>query len=173
MASCAHCSGTSIYDVSTPLDPPGKSWQKVTDPAYNSDGQYSPWVLFSSISTFPKILITSVIILFAFLIGINEGLCLGSVIDAGVSTIFVGLGEDPMYVFHCIFSLCTIRLPVQITLPSLRYPFRFRRPLPTETLCRSAWKSLIIRVLADRSPALFGMIQQAYPRVVQGVPPRR
>jgi hypothetical protein len=28
------------------------------------------------------------------------------------------------------------------------------------------------RVLADRSPALFGMIQQAYPRVVQGIPQR-
>ena len=108
MASYVRSSGTSIYDVSTPLDPPGKSWQKVTDPAYNSDGQYSPCVLFSSISTFPKILINSVIILFAFLIGINEGLCLGSVIDAGVSTIFVGLGEDPMYVFHFSWFFCAV-----------------------------------------------------------------
>jgi hypothetical protein len=51
-----------------------------------------------------------------FLIGINEGLCLGSVIDAGVSTIFVGLGEDPMYVqnsssfssaYHSLFHSLT------------------------------------------------------------------
>lgn len=49
-----------------------------TNPAYNANGQYS-----------------APIILFSFLIGINEGLTLGSVIDAGVSTIFVGLGEDP------------------------------------------------------------------------------
>jgi hypothetical protein len=53
-----------------------------------------------------------VIILFAFLIGINEGLCLGSVIDAGVSTIFVGLGEDPMYVpLSLASSLCPFPFP--------------------------------------------------------------
>jgi hypothetical protein len=53
----------------------------VTDPLYNAHGEY-----------------TAAVSLFAFLIGINEGIILGGVIDAGVSTIFVGLGEDPMYV---------------------------------------------------------------------------
>jgi hypothetical protein len=52
---------------------------------------------------------SSVIILFSFLIGINEGLCLGSVIDAGVSTIFVGLGEDPMYVIFTSSSCSVIK----------------------------------------------------------------
>jgi hypothetical protein len=90
--------------------------QIVTDPAYNTDGQYTPYVpfpltIYTSLTLSPLFLpcirirshkkerMTNdnrVIILFAFLIGINEGLCLGSVIDAGVSTIFVGLGEDPM-----------------------------------------------------------------------------
>ncbi|RSH94165.1 Protein pns1 [Saitozyma podzolica] len=53
---------------------------RYTHPAYNGDGEY-----------------TSSVLLFAFLIGINEGLTLGSVIDAGVSTIFVGMAEDPIY----------------------------------------------------------------------------
>ena len=39
---------------------------------------------------------SSPIILFSFLIGLNLSFTVGSVIDAGVSTIFVGLGEDPM-----------------------------------------------------------------------------
>lgn len=52
-----------------------------TNPAYNANGEY-----------------TAPILLFAFLIGINEGFTIGSAIDAGVSTIFVGLGEDPMCV---------------------------------------------------------------------------
>ena len=112
-------------------------------------------------------LILSVIILFSFLIGINEGLCLGSVIDAGVSTIFVGLGEDPMYVLSPPpFPQITFTQP-------LHHLFELREPTPGFASSRFARKPLIIRVLADRSPALFGMIQQAYPRVVQGVPPRR
>ncbi|KAL4254261.1 Protein PNS1 [Abortiporus biennis] len=49
-----------------------------THPSYNVDGQY-----------------TAPIILFAFLIGIQCSLTLTSAIEAGVSTIFVGLGEDP------------------------------------------------------------------------------
>lgn len=52
-----------------------------TNPSYNANGEY-----------------TAPILLFAFLIGINEGFTIGSAIDAGVSTIFVGLGEDPMCV---------------------------------------------------------------------------
>ncbi|ORY21903.1 plasma-membrane choline transporter-domain-containing protein [Naematelia encephala] len=82
----------------------GYLYLKFTNPSYNQDGQYS-----------------AVIILYSFLIGLFEGFTVGSVIDAGVSTIFVGLGEDPM-------------------------------------------------VLQERSPGLFEMIRQAYPRVIQGVP---
>ncbi|KAK8864189.1 protein PNS1 [Kwoniella newhampshirensis] len=82
----------------------GYLYLRFTHPSYNSDGQYS-----------------APVILFSFLIGLNEGQCISSAIDAGVSTIFVGLGEDPM-------------------------------------------------VLAERSPALFEMIRQTYPRVVEGVP---
>ncbi|KIY53121.1 integral to plasma membrane protein [Fistulina hepatica ATCC 64428] len=51
---------------------------KATSPAYNSNGQY-----------------TAPVLLFAFLIGIQCSLMLASSIEAGVSTIFVGLGEDP------------------------------------------------------------------------------
>jgi hypothetical protein len=46
MAFYVLCSGTSIYDVSVPLPPPKKADQKVTDPAYNSDGQYTPYAIF-------------------------------------------------------------------------------------------------------------------------------
>lgn len=75
-----------------------------TKPDYNTDGQY-----------------TAPVLLFSFLIGINLSATIGRAIDAGVSTIFVGLGEHPM-------------------------------------------------VLAQRAPALFELIRQAYPRVVEGVP---
>ncbi|KAG8949783.1 putative choline transporter, neither null mutation nor overexpression affects choline transport [Tulasnella sp. 424] len=81
----------------------GYIYLRSTKPSYNSDGQY-----------------TAPVLLFAFLIGLQCMLTLGSAIEAGVSTIFVGLGEDP-------------------------------------------------QVLAQRAPALFGMIAQAYPNVVQGV----
>ncbi|WVR07244.1 protein PNS1 [Kwoniella sp. DSM 27419] len=84
----------------------GYFYLRFTNPAYNADGQYS-----------------APVILFSFLIGLNIGSTISSAVDAGVSTIFVGLGEDPM-------------------------------------------------VLAERSPALFEMIRQAYPRVTQGVPGR-
>ncbi|KZV63816.1 DUF580-domain-containing protein [Peniophora sp. CONT] len=77
---------------------------RFTDPSYNADGQY-----------------TAPVLLFAFLIGAQLHLTLASAIEAGVSTIFVGLGEDPY-------------------------------------------------VLAARAPALFDMIVQRYPQVVQGVP---
>ncbi|KAH8119541.1 DUF580-domain-containing protein [Phellopilus nigrolimitatus] len=51
---------------------------RFTHPSYNTDGQY-----------------TAPILLFAFLIGLQCSLTLSSAIEAGVSTIFVGLGEDP------------------------------------------------------------------------------
>lgn len=82
----------------------GYLYLRYTDPSYNAGGQYSP-----------------VIILFSFLIGATCAMTLGSAIEAGVSTIFVGLGEDP-------------------------------------------------QVLAARAPALFELIRERYPQVVQGVP---
>ncbi|QRV96702.1 Plasma-membrane choline transporter [Ceratobasidium sp. AG-Ba] len=51
---------------------------RLTNPAYNTDGQY-----------------TAPVLLFAFVIGLQCSLTLASAIEAGVSTIFVGLGEDP------------------------------------------------------------------------------
>ncbi|CAE6456401.1 unnamed protein product [Rhizoctonia solani] len=51
---------------------------RLTNPAYNVDGQY-----------------TAPVLLFAFVIGLQCSLTLASAIEAGVSTIFVGLGEDP------------------------------------------------------------------------------
>ncbi|THH08372.1 hypothetical protein EW145_g2751 [Phellinidium pouzarii] len=51
---------------------------RFTHPSYNTDGQY-----------------TAPVLLFAFLIGLQCSLTLSSAIEAGVSTIFVGLGEDP------------------------------------------------------------------------------
>ncbi|KAF7321412.1 hypothetical protein MKEN_00661700 [Mycena kentingensis (nom. inval.)] len=51
---------------------------RFTEPAYNANGDYTPAVL-----------------LFAFLIGLQCSLTLSSALEAGVSTIFVGLGEDP------------------------------------------------------------------------------
>ncbi|KAK4688034.1 hypothetical protein P7C73_g2079, partial [Tremellales sp. Uapishka_1] len=57
----------------------GYLYLRFTNPAYNTSGQYS-----------------APVILFSFLIGLNESFTISSAIDAGVSTIFVGLGEDPM-----------------------------------------------------------------------------
>ncbi|EJD52450.1 DUF580-domain-containing protein [Auricularia subglabra TFB-10046 SS5] len=51
---------------------------RFTDPAYNSGGTYTP-----------------VILLFAFAIGLTSTLTISSAVEAGVSTIFVGLAEDP------------------------------------------------------------------------------
>ncbi|EJD03315.1 DUF580-domain-containing protein [Fomitiporia mediterranea MF3/22] len=51
---------------------------RFTHPSYNTDGQY-----------------TAPVLLFAFLIGLQCSLTLSSAIEAGVSTIFVGLGENP------------------------------------------------------------------------------
>ncbi|EPS94136.1 hypothetical protein FOMPIDRAFT_1153435 [Fomitopsis schrenkii] len=51
---------------------------RYTHPSYNTDGQY-----------------TAPVLLFSFLIGLQCMMTLSSAIEAGVSTIFVGLGEDP------------------------------------------------------------------------------
>ncbi|KAH6913822.1 integral to plasma membrane protein [Coprinopsis sp. MPI-PUGE-AT-0042] len=56
----------------------GYLYLRITAPAYNADGAYTP-----------------VILLFSFFIGMVCSNTLGSAIEAGVSTIFVGLGEDP------------------------------------------------------------------------------
>ncbi|CAA7263158.1 unnamed protein product [Cyclocybe aegerita] len=51
---------------------------RFTAPSYNVNGQY-----------------TAPVVLFAFLIGLVCSMTMSSAIEAGVSTIFVGLGEDP------------------------------------------------------------------------------
>ncbi|TFK44695.1 plasma-membrane choline transporter-domain-containing protein [Crucibulum laeve] len=51
---------------------------RFTAPSYNASGQY-----------------TAPVLLFSFLIGLMCSLTMSSAIEAGVSTIFVGLGEDP------------------------------------------------------------------------------
>jgi hypothetical protein len=82
----------------------GYLYLRFTAPAYNDDGQY-----------------TAPVIMFSFFSGLVCSNTMSSAIEAGVSTIFVGLGEDP-------------------------------------------------GVLAIRAPELFGMIADAYPDVVRGVP---
>jgi hypothetical protein len=66
---------------------------RYTHPAYNSDGQY-----------------TAPVVLFAFLIGAQCLLTLGSAIEAGVSTIFVGLGEDPQVLAQRAPELFGVRI---------------------------------------------------------------
>ncbi|KAG1731518.1 plasma-membrane choline transporter-domain-containing protein [Suillus paluster] len=56
----------------------GYLYLRLTHPAYNSDGQYTAPVVF-----------------FSFIIGLQCSLTMSTAIEAGVSTIFVGLGEDP------------------------------------------------------------------------------
>ncbi|KAK0225683.1 plasma-membrane choline transporter-domain-containing protein [Armillaria fumosa] len=70
---------------------------RITAPSYNTDGQY-----------------TAPILLFSFLIGVQCSLTLSSVIEAGVSTIFVGLGEDP--------QVLAIRAPELFGLIASTYP---------------------------------------------------
>ncbi|KAI0369721.1 DUF580-domain-containing protein [Pilatotrama ljubarskyi] len=70
---------------------------RYTHPAYNADGQYTPPVL-----------------VFAFLIGLQCSLTLSSAIEAGVSTIFVGLGEDP--------QVLAIRAPPLFAMIASTYP---------------------------------------------------
>ncbi|KAI0332325.1 DUF580-domain-containing protein [Cubamyces sp. BRFM 1775] len=70
---------------------------RYTHPAYNADGQY-----------------TAPVVLFAFLIGLMCSLTLSSAIEAGVSTIFVGLGEDP--------QVLAIRAPPLFAMIASTYP---------------------------------------------------
>ncbi|KAJ6625642.1 plasma-membrane choline transporter-domain-containing protein, partial [Mycena sp. CBHHK59/15] len=70
---------------------------RLTAPSYNASGQY-----------------TAPVILFAFLIGLQCSLTLSSAIEAGVSTIFVGLGEDP--------QVLAIRAPALFGLIAQTYP---------------------------------------------------
>ncbi|KIY48930.1 hypothetical protein FISHEDRAFT_73145 [Fistulina hepatica ATCC 64428] len=70
-------------------------------PAYNSDRQYMAPML-----------------LFAFRIDIQCSLMLGSSIEAGVPTIFVGWGEDPQVLANCapqLFSKIASMYPQVVT----------------------------------------------------------
>ncbi|OBZ70731.1 Protein PNS1 [Grifola frondosa] len=75
----------------------GYLYLRLTHPSYNIDGQY-----------------TAPVLLFAFLIGLQCSLTLSSAIEAGVSTIFVGLGEDP--------QVLAIRAPELFGLIASTYP---------------------------------------------------
>jgi len=68
-----------------------------TNPSYNSNGDYTPVVVF-----------------FSFIIGLTCSLTMTSAIEAGVSTIFVGLGEDP--------QVLAIRAPELFALIAQTYP---------------------------------------------------
>ncbi|KZT10655.1 DUF580-domain-containing protein [Laetiporus sulphureus 93-53] len=70
---------------------------RYTHPSYNTDGQY-----------------TAPVLLFAFLIGVQCMMTLSSVIEAGVSTIFVGLAEDP--------QILAMRAPALFGLIASTYP---------------------------------------------------
>lgn len=70
---------------------------RITQPSYNSDGQYTP-----------------IMLVFAFFIGMMCASTLGSAIEAGVSTIFVGLGEDP--------AVLAVRAPELFALIAQVYP---------------------------------------------------
>ncbi|EGO00195.1 hypothetical protein SERLA73DRAFT_89090 [Serpula lacrymans var. lacrymans S7.3] len=70
---------------------------RFTHPSYNADGQY-----------------TAPVLLFAFLIGISCSLTLSCALEAGVSTIFVGLGEDP--------QVMEIRAPELFAMIAQTYP---------------------------------------------------
>ncbi|EMD37617.1 hypothetical protein CERSUDRAFT_114269 [Gelatoporia subvermispora B] len=74
---------------------------KYTHPAYNSAGQY-----------------TAPVVAFAFFIGAMCTLTLSSAIEAGVSTIFVGLGEDP--------QVLAARAPILWGLIAKTYPQIFQ-----------------------------------------------
>lgn len=75
----------------------GYLYLRYTHPAYNADGQY-----------------TAPVVLFAFLIGLQCSLTLSSAIEAGVSTIFVGIGEDP--------QVLALRAPALFGLIASTYP---------------------------------------------------
>ncbi|KAF8798723.1 integral to plasma membrane protein [Phlegmacium glaucopus] len=71
-------------------------YTRFTAPSYNTGGQY-----------------TAPILLFSFLIGLVCSMTMSSAIEAGVSTIFVGLGEDP--------QVLAIRAPSLFTMIADRY----------------------------------------------------
>ncbi|KAH7888708.1 plasma-membrane choline transporter-domain-containing protein [Phlebopus sp. FC_14] len=75
----------------------GYLYLRLTHPSYNANGQY-----------------TAPVVLFAFLIGLQCSLTLSSAIEAGVSTIFVGLGEDP--------QVLEMRAPDLFGMIAQRYP---------------------------------------------------
>ncbi|KAF8210279.1 plasma-membrane choline transporter-domain-containing protein [Mycena galopus ATCC 62051] len=75
----------------------GYLYLRITAPSYNADGNY-----------------TAPVLLFAFLIGLQCSLTVSSAIEAGVSTIFVGLGEDP--------QVLAIRAPALFSLIAQTYP---------------------------------------------------
>ncbi|KDR75905.1 hypothetical protein GALMADRAFT_248683 [Galerina marginata CBS 339.88] len=75
----------------------GYLYLRITAPPYNSSGQY-----------------TAPVILFSFLIGTVCSLTISSAIEAGVSTIFVGLGEDP--------QVLAIRAPELFSMIAATYP---------------------------------------------------
>jgi len=70
---------------------------RLTHPSYNAEGNY-----------------TAPVVLFAFLIGLQCSLTLSSAVEAGVSTIFVGLGEDP--------QVLAVRAPALFALIAQTYP---------------------------------------------------
>jgi len=75
----------------------GYLYLRYTHPAYNDGGDYTPIVVF-----------------FAFIIGAQCSLTMTSAIEAGVSTIFVGLGEDP--------QVLAIRAPELFGMIASTYP---------------------------------------------------
>ncbi|KAF8518950.1 plasma-membrane choline transporter-domain-containing protein [Hysterangium stoloniferum] len=75
----------------------GYLYLRLTHPAYNADGQY-----------------TAPVVLFSFIIGLTSSLTLSSSIEAGVSTIFVGLAEDP--------QVLAIRVPELFEMIRETYP---------------------------------------------------
>ncbi|KAF8305169.1 DUF580-domain-containing protein [Clavulina sp. PMI_390] len=70
---------------------------RYTHPAYNESGNYTP-----------------VVMLFGFLIGFMCSITMTSALEAGVSTIFVGLAEDP--------EVLAIRAPELFAMIAERYP---------------------------------------------------
>ncbi|KAI0305768.1 DUF580-domain-containing protein [Multifurca ochricompacta] len=75
----------------------GFLYLRYTHPSYNDQGQY-----------------TAPVVLFSFVIGVQLQLTLGAAIEAGVSTIFVGLGEDP--------GILAVRAPELFGMIADRYP---------------------------------------------------
>lgn len=77
---------------------------RFTAPSYNAHGQY-----------------TAAILVFSFLIGLACSSSMSSAVEAGVSTIFVGLGEDP--------EVLAIRAPELFGMIADKYP-DVTRPVP-------------------------------------------